>query len=94
MLAISTANELFDADALAFERFLAVTNLSAIVFRIIGGLGRAGKATAAGILVLRELASARIKEIAAQRALNDATFAIVKRAAANEAQFLRTGTLF
>lgn len=93
-LALEQSDALFDADLAFLERFLAFTDLSAIIFRIISRLGRAGKAAVAAVLVLRELATGRVKQLAVQRAANDATLALVRRAAANEAQFLRTGTRF
>lgn len=90
--ALEDTNQLFDADAQFIQRFLFLTNIGAIAFRIIGSLGRAGKATTGAILILRELATVRLKQIVAQRAANDATLTAVRRAAANEAQFLRTGS--
>ena len=49
----------------------------------------AAKAVGGSVLVIKELAESRLKTIVAQKAANDATLAIVRRAAANEAQFLR-----
>lgn len=90
---LTNSNSLFDADAVVMQRFLAVLNIfTGLVFRIVARIPRVGPGLAVAIPALRQLASARLKQLTVQKAANDRAIRIVREAAANESRFLRSGT--
>lgn len=91
-VALEANNEVLDADARSLNQFLALPLFGAIVLRLITRIPVAGPVLAVGLPLLREVATARIRQITVQKAANDRAIDIVRRAAANEARFLRTGT--
>lgn len=90
--ALSLSNRELDADADSLHRFLNLPLASAIALRLIRLIPVGGQVLAIGIPLLRTFATERLKSIAVQRAANDAALVLVRRAAANEGVFLRTGT--
>ena len=64
-----------------------------VSFRYVGRyLGVPGKVISIGVIALDRLAQGRLSELIVSKAANDAALAVVRRAAANEAQFaLRAG---
>lgn len=90
--ALEASNAVFDADAQALQRFLIPSLIAGIAQRLIARIPVIGPALAVTLTITREMATERLKQVAVQKAANDAALAVVRRAAANEAQFLRTGT--
>jgi len=91
--ALLASNEVFNADALYLQRFLTVTQGLVAVARIIRLIPNpVARAAALGVIAIRELASSRLKNIAGQKAANDAAINVIRRAAANAERFRQTGT--
>lgn len=91
-VALEQNNVVIDADARSLNAFLTLPLVGRLVLALIARIPVAGPILAVGLPAIRELATVRIASITAQKAANDATLLIVRRAAANEARFIRTGT--
>lgn len=90
ILALEQTDAVFDAEQTALDRMLKLLNILSLVARFIRVIPHAGaKVAAGGVIVVKELAESRLKTIVAQKAANDAALVLLRRAAANEAQFLR-----
>jgi len=88
--ALDASNQLLSADMEFLTRFNLVVGLLATSARLIGRFaGLPGIAVAILTTSLREIAGVRVGQVAAQHAANDAALLIIRRAAANEARFLR-----
>lgn len=90
--ALENSNAVFDADARSLNTFLALPVFGAIVLRLIARIPVAGPVLLLGLPAMRELAISRIRQIAVQKSANDQVIQIVRRVAANESRFARTGT--
>lgn len=85
-------NQLLDADADSLQRFMGIPVVNAVVLRLISRIPIVGPVLAGAIPALRTYAAVRLGQTTVQKAANDAALVIVRRAAANERAFLRTGT--
>lgn len=91
--ALDASDSELNLDADFAKRFLSVTAPLLPIIRFGAKfLSRRIGLVGAGIIVIREVASARLKQIAVRTAANDGVKVLLKRAAANEARFLRSGT--
>jgi hypothetical protein len=89
---LEAANLLIDADIDFYDRFATAFVIPNFLRLILARIPRYGPALVLAASALREVAAARLTTITAQKAANEATIRILRRAAANEARFLRTGT--
>jgi len=92
IVAIEESTVILDADAAYLQRFLSLMTFAALLLRIIQKIPRVGPVVSVGLVALRELAAVRLGRITVQKAANDEALIILRRAAANEARFIRTGT--
>lgn len=90
--ALEENNVMLDADAAFLERFQALSLSMAVALRLIARFFRPAAVLTVGLPALQKLATERIQQIVVRRAANDEAVRIARRAAANEANFLRTGT--
>lgn len=91
--ALDSTNSELNLDADILRRFLSVTApLLPIVRFGARFLTKRAAVIGAALVLLREVASSRLKQIVVRQAANDATITVLRRAAANEARFFRTGT--
>jgi hypothetical protein len=87
--ALMSNQEFYAADLAALTRFLNVFVLVGLLNRLIlRFLGVPGKLLSVAVILAERAAVQRVKDIAVQKAANDAAIEIVRRAAANEARFL------
>lgn len=88
--AIEANNLVLGTEIEVLQRMLSMLNIVAALGRYIVRIPLApARVLGASAIALQELAKARLGTIVAQRAANDAALVVVRRAAANEAQFLR-----
>lgn len=91
--ALEASNSELTLDSDVLRRFLSTTAPLLPLLRFGARfLTRKMGVVGAGIVAIRQVATARLAQITARTAANDSTIAIVRRAAANEARFLRSGT--
>lgn len=91
--ALESSNSELTLDSDILRRFVSITAPLVPIVRFGAKfLGRRIGAVAAGLIIVRQIATARLEQVVVQRAANQAALNIIRRAAANEARFLRSGT--
>lgn len=90
--ALEQNNEMINADAAFLERFNIFASSLGVAWRLIARFFRPAAALAVTTVALEKLATARIEQLTVRKAANDVVIRIVRRAAANASNFLRTGT--
>lgn len=88
--ALESSNIVFGNEETTLLRMLQLLNIVAGLGRFLVRIPAApARAVGAGAIVLKELAESRLKIIVAQKAANDATLSVLRRAAANAPSFRR-----
>lgn len=90
--ALEANNDMLNADAAFLERFNIFASALAVAFRLIARFARPAAVATVALPALQKLATERLGLLTERVAANDATLRVIRRAAANEANRLRTGS--